>query len=157
MNILSKIRTLSSLLWSKLGDNYFSIFLGFIFLIGGLILLFENPNRFFLNLSPSLGGAYGYTTNLMLFTIGWFMFLYGILNEIKWLERTNKNSSNQKISIWKKLDLKNKIVIVLSLLFFTSVAVIYTNVDHENLNQKSEEFKEKMKKIEEKLEGLHSY
>lgn len=153
MNILSKIRLVSSFIWSKIGNSNLSIFFGFVFTIGGLISLFQNSNWFFNKLTLNLGGVYGYSTEFIVFIIGWFLLLFGILNKIRWSKYRGNLFKNETL-FSKKLNLKNQIAIIVSVLFFTSVVLTYYKVRNDNINQKSEELKKEVQKVEERLKEL---
>ena len=147
MSLQEKIRNFDS----KIGTNGLSIFIGIVFLIGGLYTLFQNPIGL-LNEQTMLYGNYGAVpvSKIISTLIGWTFLSYGILNKINFWGLEKRNKIITQLPFRKKLGTKNSIFIISSFIFILSVSLTFLIIrPDEKIRIRNEEFNNQIKEFNE--------
>ena len=152
MSLQERIRNFDS----KIGTNGLSIFIGIVFLTGGLTSFFLNPTGF-LSDQTTLFGSYGAipVSKIISSLIGWTLLVYGILNQINFSGFEKRNNLINRLPFRKKISPKNTIFIISSFLFITIITSIFLTIrPDEKIKARNDKFNNQVKEINELMEKL---
>lgn len=152
MSLQEKIRNFDS----KIGTNGLSIFIGIVFLIGGLYSLFQNPIGF-INEQTMLYGNYGaFPVSKIISTLmGWTFLSYGILNKINFFGLEKRNKIINQLPFRKRVGTKNSIFILTSFIFILSVSFTFLIIrPDEKIRNRNEKFNKQIREFNELWERI---
>jgi hypothetical protein len=152
MSLQERIRNFDS----KVGTNGLSIFIGIVFLTGGLTSLFLNPSGF-VNDQTTLFGNYGVVSvsKIISSLMGWTFLSYGILNQINFVGFEKRKNFINRLPYRKKLSPKNTIFIISTFLFILIVTSTFLVIrPDKKIKIRNEEFNKSIKEVNELWERM---